>query len=214
MSGPGQSTLDRAIIGFDRNVLQVLTGQGRAHRPSPARSVPEPELSPTVRRHIAGLMRVNHAGEICAQALYMGQAVMARQAVTRDKMRQSAEEEIDHLQWCRQRIEELGGNTSRLDPFWYTGALSLGLVAGLAGDHWSLGFIAETERQVVEHLQGHLDQLPQADEKSRAILAQMQIDEAQHGDKAAAAGAQALPVAVQSAMRFCARIMTRTAYHI
>jgi len=208
------SALDKLIIDFDRNVMRMLFGAPKPRRPSPAEGMTEAEMAPKTRTHIAGLMRVNHAGEICAQALYQGQALLARDPDTRNKMQQSADEEIDHLHWCEQRISELGGRTSRLDPLWYAGSLALGITAGTAGDHWSLGFIEETERQVVEHLQGHLDQLPQEDEKTRAILEQMQMDESEHGEKAAAAGARNLPDFIQSAMHFCARIMTRTSYHI
>lgn len=208
------STLDKIIIDFDRKVMQPLFGVSKSRRPSPAEGITEAGMTPDTRRHIAGLMRVNHTGEICAQALYQGQALLARDRETRSKMQQSADEEIDHLNWCEQRITELGGRTSWLDPFWYAGSLALGITTGVAGDHWSLGFIEETERQVVEHLQGHLDQLPQEDEKTRAILKQMQMDESEHGEKAAAAGARDLPGFIQTAMHFCARIMTRTTYHI
>lgn len=208
------SPLDQIIIRFDQNIVKALNTDKSAMRPSPADSLPEADLDDQSREHIAALMRINHAGEVSAQALYQGQALMARESSTREKMQQSAEEELDHLAWCEQRIRELGGHTSLFDPLWYVGSLSLGMLAGLAGDRWSLGFIEETERQVVEHLQGHLDQLPDEDKKSSAILEQMQIDEAEHGDKAAAAGAAKLPDAIRNAMRVCSRIMTRSSYHI
>ncbi|MCG8324631.1 MAG: 2-polyprenyl-3-methyl-6-methoxy-1,4-benzoquinone monooxygenase [Thiotrichales bacterium] len=208
------SPLDRFLIDFDRNVTRVLFGTAAASRPSPAEQVEASDLSAESRRHIAGLMRVNHAGEIAAQALYQGQALLARDPEIRNKMQHSSVEEIDHLCWCRQRIEELDGRCSYLDPFWYAGSLGLGMLAGLAGDQWSLGFIEETERQVVEHLQGHLEQLPQEDRKTRAILEQMQEDESEHGSRAADAGARMLPRAVRNLMKVCAGVMTRTSYHI
>lgn len=214
VTDPVYSPLDMFILEFDRNVLAVLTGRSHSTRPTPGAGIEETPLDAASRRHIAGLMRVNHAGEISAQALYQGQALMARDRETRDKLRQSADEEIDHLHWCEERLRELGGRTSCLDAFWFLGSLGIGITAGFAGDGWSLGFIEETERQVVDHLQGHLRQLPQADHKTRAILEQMQVDETEHGDKAAAAGARKLPWPVRTAMRLCARVMTRTSYYI
>ena len=159
-------------------------------------------------------MRVNHAGEVCAQALYQGQALTARRDETRQQMEQAAEEENDHLVWCRQRIHELGGHTSLLNPLWYTGSLAIGAFSGLLGDKWSLGFLAETEHQVVRHLEGHLQRLPEGDEKSRAILEQMKIDEGEHCTTARDAGGSALPEPVKKLMNLASRVMTTTASRI
>ena len=159
-------------------------------------------------------MRVNHAGEVCAQALYQGQALTARRKDTRVQMEQAATEENDHLAWCRNRIHELGGHTSLLNPLWYSGSLAIGAATGLLGDKWSLGFLAETEKQVVKHLQGHLQRLPAGDARSRAILEQMKTDEAQHRASALRAGGQELPEAVKKLMTLTSRVMTVTAYRI
>jgi ubiquinone biosynthesis monooxygenase Coq7 len=173
-----------------------------------------PELGEAARRHSAGLMRVNHAGEIAAQALYRGQAAVARDPKIRQQLLDAAGEEQTHLQWCEQRLAELGERPSRLDPLWYAGSYAIGAVAGLAGDKWSLGFVEETEKQVAEHLRSHLDKLPEGDTKSRAIVAEMKQDEERHGRQAAEAGAQALPRPVRDLMRAAAKIMTRSAYWI
>ena len=162
----------------------------------------------------AGLMRVNHTGEICAQALYSGQALVARGAQVRDALRAAAAEEQDHLAWCRDRLADLGSRPSFLDPIWYAGSLAFGFASGLAGDRWSLGFLAETEAQVERHLDGHLDRLPADDHCSRAIVAQMRADENRHGQMGHAMGAAALPYAVQAAMRVASRVMTRIAYWV
>ena len=159
-----------------------------------------------------GLMRVNHAGEICAQALYSGQALVARDDAVREALRSAASEERDHLAWCRDRLQELGSRPSYLDPFWYAGSFAWGVASGLAGDRWSLGFLAETEDQVERHLEGHLDRLPTDDHPSRAIVAQMRDDENRHGAMGRALGAKDLPLAMKSAMRAASRVMTRTAY--
>jgi len=159
-------------------------------------------------------MRVNHAGEVCAQALYQGQALTAKQESTRIQMEQAAREENDHLVWCRQRIRELGGHTSLLNPVWYTGSLALGAASGVIGDKWSLGFLAETEHQVVKHLDGHLQRLPANDNRSRAILEQMKEDEAKHKATALSAGGAVLPAAISKLMTLASRIMTFTAYRI
>ena len=166
------------------------------------------------RRHSAGLMRVNHAGEVAAQALYRGQALAARDAAVRAAMEQAAREESDHLAWCRERLDELGSAPSRLDPLWYAGSLAIGAVAGLAGDRWSLGFVVETERQVVEHLGDHLARLPAGDRRSRALLERMRADEQRHATRAHAAGAAALPPIVRRAMRAASKVMTRSAYRV
>ena len=159
-------------------------------------------------------MRVNHAGEVCAQALYQGQALTARQHETRQQMKQAAIEENDHLAWCRQRLRELGGHTSLLNPLWYTGSLAMGAASGLLGDKWSLGFLAETENQVVKHIEGHLQQLPADDGKSHAILEQMKTDEAQHKANALNAGGSPLPDPVKKMMTLVSRVMTSTASRI
>ncbi len=195
--------------------LSALLGEGHSTaRVNPSRNKEAPPLNRAERRHAAGLMRVNHAGEIAAQALYLGQAATARSAEVRAQLLHAAEEEKDHLAWCEQRLSELEEKPSRLSPLWYAGAYAIGALNGLAGDRWSLGFVAETEKQVVEHLEGHLGKLPERDIKSRSIVRQMQSDEAQHGAKAMSAGGRKLPGPVQRAMRAAAKVMTRTAYWV
>ncbi len=206
--------IDQLIIRFDRHLTRHRTTEKAAGRVSPADSVPDAPLNATERYHVEGLMRVNHAGEVAAQALYQGQALTSCDPVVRQAMRRSADEEIDHLDWCKKRLDELGGHTSYLNPVWYLGSFSIGTLAGLAGDKWSLGFVAETERQVVEHLQGHLRRLPEKDSKSRVILQQMMEDEARHGSVAMTTGGIELPAVVKSGMRLCSKVMTRTAYWI
>lgn len=185
-----------------------------ASRPNPAAKAADDVLEPDQRRLSAALMRVNHVGEVCAQALYDGQAASARDPALREQFRQAAQEEADHLAWTRQRIEELGGRPSLLNPFWYAGAFGLGLLAGRAGDRVSLGFMAETERQVESHLEGHLHQLPQEDHRSRAVVSQMKLDEAEHAQTAIRLGGAELPAPVRSAMRVAAMVMTATAYYL
>lgn len=206
---------DRVLAEFD-HALRMATGaaQHSAGRPNPAAAQPVVELGEAARVEAGRLMRVNHAGEIAAQALYQGQAFMARKSEVRESMRSSAEEEVDHLAWCEDRLKELEASVSKLDPLWYAGSFAIGALAGLAGDKWSLGFIAETERQVVEHLGHHLKRLPEQDQKSRAILEQMQADEARHGAIAHSAGGTELPLPVRLAMRLTSKVMTRTAYWI
>lgn len=183
-----------------------------AGRINPAQSLPEAPLDATTRQEVIGLMRVNHAGEVAAQALYHGQALVARNPATRRHLLEAAAEEHDHLQWCEQRLHELGAEPSRLQPLWHAGSLAIGALAGLAGDRVSLGFIDETERQVAEHLGDHLQRLPDNDLRSRAILEQMRRDEQRHGADAQAAGARALPPPVRGLMRQVARIMKFSAY--
>jgi ubiquinone biosynthesis monooxygenase Coq7 len=166
------------------------------------------------RKNAAALMRVNHSGEICAQALYQGQALTARDPVVQQKLQQAAQEETEHLAWTARRVHELGGHLSLLNPFWYTGSLAIGAVAGLLGDKWNLGFLAETERQVGHHLQSHLDRLPQQDEKSRAIVAQMHADEVGHADMASSLGGAELPQPVQLAMKLNGKVMTGASYWV
>ncbi|TVQ49310.1 MAG: 2-polyprenyl-3-methyl-6-methoxy-1,4-benzoquinone monooxygenase [Gammaproteobacteria bacterium] len=205
--------LDRLLAGAD-NLLRTLAVPATAARANPAADTPEAPLDDAERAHVAGLMRVNHAGEVAAQALYHGQALLARDEVTAEYLAGAAREEGDHLAWCRERLEEIGARPSRLDPLWYLGAFTVGAAAAAAGDRLSLGFVEETERQVVEHLEGHMRQLPETDERSRRILRAMALDEAEHGDAARAAGARRLPWAARRAMRMAARVMTATAYRI
>ncbi len=205
------SILDQAIVEFDR-ALRTLAAPARAHRPSPGRDHPEAPLSPTQRQHIARLMRINHTGEICAQALYQGQSLTARLAANREALRAAAQEEEDHLAWCQNRIQELGGRTSLLNPLWYATSLALGVLAGVAGERWNLAFLEETERQVEGHLAAHLAQIPEADQRTRAIVAQMKVDEAGHAELAQQLGAAEFPGVVKQAMKGASRVMTRTVY--
>lgn len=204
------SPTDHLLMQLQRGVSSLL-GQAST-RPSPATALGESELSPEQRRHAAGLMRVNHAGEIAAQALYEGQALTARNPQVREQLRRAAAEEQDHLAWCAQRIQELGERPSRLAPLWYAGSYAIGAAAGLLGDKVNLGFVAETEKQVVDHLDGHLEKLPEADDRSRAILEQMKADEARHGEEAKQAGGTDLPTPVRRLMTLASRVMTKTAY--
>ncbi len=183
-------------------------------RPIPAGDIEDGELSAAEKRHAAGLMRVNHAGEVAAQGLYQGHAAIARDPDTRAQMQQAADEELDHLGWCEQRLGELGEGPSQLSPIWYAGAFVIGAASGVFGDRWSLGFVEETEQQVAEHLSGHLQDLPAEDMRSRAIVEQMRTEEEEHGANAKAAGAAQLPAPIRDVMRMTARIMTRTAYRI
>ncbi len=202
---------DRAIVEFDR-ALRTLFGVHAAARPSPAESLHEAPLDDAERRHAAALMRVNHCGEVCAQALYQGQALASRDASINKELARAALEEADHLSWSAERIAELGGRTSLLNPLWYAGSLCIGYVAGRVGDDWNLGFLAETERQVERHLSGHLDRLPERDTRTRAVIEVMRREEAGHAETANALGARDLPEPVRRAMRLAARLMTTTAY--
>ncbi|MEF7616412.1 2-polyprenyl-3-methyl-6-methoxy-1,4-benzoquinone monooxygenase [Aquincola sp. MAHUQ-54] len=204
-------TADALLAAADA-ALRTLSGGARASRPAP--DAPPCDLSPPERRLSGALMRVNHVGEICAQALYQAQALTARDPALREAMNQAAREEIDHLAWTRQRLDELGDRPSLLNPLWYAGAFAIGLAAGRAGDRVSLGFLAETERQVEQHLASHLDRLPAHDERSRTIVAQMKVDEARHAEHAEAAGAAALPGAVTWLMRAASKVMTATAHRL
>jgi ubiquinone biosynthesis monooxygenase Coq7 len=194
--------------------LRTLAAAGTASRPSPAVDTATPVLSEDDRRRSAGLMRVNHAGEVAAQALYQGQALTARNPQLRASLQRAADEESDHLAWCAERLRELNSRPSVLNPLWYFGSLAIGAVAGAFGDRVSLGFVAETERQVESHLHDHLGRLAPDDERSRKILEQMKTDETRHGADARAAGATELPAPVQGLMRLTSRIMTRTAYWV
>jgi ubiquinone biosynthesis monooxygenase Coq7 len=205
--------IDRFIGEFDR-ALRAIAGVANAARVSPGESKPESELDEEQRAHVAGLMRVNHVGEVCAQALYQGQALTARDAHARATLEQAAREEQDHLAWSAERIRELGGRPSLLNPLWYAGSLAIGTVAGAMGDRWNLAFLAETEQQVEEHLTGHLEKLPPADERTRAIVEAMRADEAQHRMSAVRLGAAQLPSPVRAAMRLAAKVMTTVAYRV
>ena len=205
--------IDRLIGEFDR-ALRTVSSVAEPSRLSPAAALPEAELSEHDRRHAAALMRVNHVGEVCAQALYQGQALTARDPHARRALERAAREEEDHLAWSAQRVDELGGRTSWLNPVWYAGAFTIGTVAGVLGDRWNLGFLAETERQVEEHLSGHLERLPEEDERTRTLVEAMRADEARHRDTAVRLGAAALPAPVKLAMRFASGLMTRIAYRV
>jgi ubiquinone biosynthesis monooxygenase Coq7 len=206
--------IDRILVGLDQ-ALRLSAGESPSpSRPNPAGELPDLQLQDDSRVHVAGLMRVNHAGEICAQALYAGQAATARDPKVREAMQQAADEEIDHLGWCESRLDELGSRPSLLNPLWYAGSFAIGAVAGLAGDRWSLGFVRETEIQVEAHLQDHLERLPPEDTRSQAILDQMKTDEAQHARMAENAGAVELPAPIRAAMAFTAGIMKTLAYRI
>ncbi len=205
--------MDGLIIEFDK-ALRAVFALGRSARPMPGSDMSEAELAENEKRHVAALMRVNHCGEICAQALYQGQALASQDPAVCAALRQAAEEESDHLAWTECRLGELGGRKSLLNPLWYAGSLSIGIMAGKLGDTWSLGFLAETERQVEAHLRGHLQRLPEHDRKSWAVVEQMKIDEIGHAHTAERLGARELPKAVRLAMRFASGVMTRTAYWI
>ncbi len=208
------TALDRVLAGLDGALRALNSNPTRATRAYPAMNVDDAKLNDREKTHAAGLMRVNHAGEIAAQGLYQGHAAVARDRSIEAQLKQAAAEELDHLAWCEQRLTELGSAPSALRPIWYGGAFVMGAVSGLFGDKWSLGFIAETERQVAEHLTGHLDELPESDLPSRSIVRQMRDEEEAHGDNARDAGAAPLPQPVCELMRVTAKIMTRTAYRI
>ncbi len=205
--------LDALIIGFDR-ALRTLAGHAVSSRPVPGAALPEAPLTPEERRHAAGLMRVNHTGEVCAQALYAAQALVARDPQIRQEFAQAAREEEEHLAWTQHRLSELDDRQSLLNPLWYAGSFAIGVAAGIAGDRVNLGFVVETERQVEEHLTGHMDRLPGNDAKSRAIVEQMRADEARHGAAAQAAGAVDLPAPVRGLMRLAADVMRTLAYRV
>ncbi len=205
--------LDRLIIEAQR-ALGTTLGRARAERANPAGTLRDPVLDEADRRHAAGLMRVNHTGEVCAQALYVGQAAVARDEATRTQLLAAAQEETDHLAWCADRLDELDSRPSLLNPLWYAGSYAIGLAAGLRGDGWNLGFVVETERQVEAHIGEHLESLPSGDRRSRAILGTMKEDEARHADHALAAGARILPRPVAAAMALTSKLMKSVAYRI
>ena len=206
------SPLDHLLMQLDVGLRTVFGKPQVTERSDPADDVTETDLSDSERDLAARLMRINHAGEVAAQGLYQGQALTAKLPHVRDKMERAALEENDHLAWCEKRTRELGSHTSFLNPVWYAGSLAIGALAGVAGDKWSLGFVAETEHQVVRHLDDHLARLPEHDEKSRAILQQMMVDEGQHATHALAAGGAELPAPIKTVMGLTSKIMTRTAY--
>ncbi len=205
--------LDDLIVGFDR-ALRTLSGVAASGRTNPAAGMPEPALTADERRHAAGLMRVNHTGEVCAQALYQAQALTARDGAIRQRFAHAAREEEEHLAWTQQRLAELNDRPSLVNPLWYAGSFAIGLAAGMTGDRTNLGFVVETERQVEEHLSGHMDRLPPGDAKSRAIVAAMRDDEMRHGAAARDSGADDLPWLARALMRGVARLMTLTAYRL
>jgi ubiquinone biosynthesis monooxygenase Coq7 len=205
--------VDRFIAEFDR-ALRAVAGIAQSSRPSPAAQVAESSLESGQRAHAAALMRVNHVGEVCAQALYQGQALTARDPAARQALEKAAREEEDHLAWSAERIRELGGRPSLLNPFWYAGSFAIGAVAGALGDRWNLAFLAETEQQVEEHLAGHLEALPEDDRRTRAVVEAMRADEARHRESAVRLGAAELPEPVKRAMRLASKVMTTVAYRV
>lgn len=205
---------DRLVLQLDQALHTLIPGSSTATRHTPAAAVEEAELSPQERQQAAALMRINHTGEVCAQALYQGQALTARLPDVRTSMDHAAREEIDHLAWCETRLQELDSRTSLLNPLWYAMSFGMGATAGLVGDKWSLGFVGETERQVCEHLEDHLDRLPVNDQKSRAVLTQMIVDERTHGEAAMAAGGAELPLPVKAGMKLMAGVMKTLTYRI
>mgnify|MGYP006272735329 CR=1 FL=1 len=207
-----KSPIDRLFSQIDQALRVSLAPAPPASRPSPGAALEEAELNDDQRRHAGGLMRVNHTGEVCAQALYAGQALTARLPKVRREMEHAADEEVDHLRWCAERLEALNEPPSRLNPLWYAGSFAIGAAAGLAGDRWSLGFVEATERQVEAHLDSHLERLPKGDARSRAVVEQMKIDEAQHAELASKSGAATLPRPIQAAMGLTADVMKRIAY--
>ena len=208
------TTADRLVINLDQ-ALRTLFGRPLVtERANPAARLPEAELPQQTRDHTARLMRINHTGEVCAQALYQGQALTARHESTRRSMARAAAEENDHLDWCESRVGELGGRLSLLNPLWYAGSFMLGAAAGIAGDRWSLGFVAETEKQVEGHLDEHLEQLAPEDEKTRNILEQMKEDEIRHGQTAKSQGGADLPAPVKQLMRLTSKLMTTSVYRL
>jgi ubiquinone biosynthesis monooxygenase Coq7 len=208
------TSIDRFIIEFD-TALRSVVGGANAQRPTPgSESGANIALDSEQRKHAAGLMRVNHVGEVCAQALYQSQKLVARNSEIKEMLDRSGQEELDHLAWCETRLKELGSHTSYLNPFWYAGSFAIGLAAGLAGDKWSLGFVAETEKQVENHLESHLKKLPEEDDRSRAIVDQMRLDEIEHGQAAVHAGGVTLPEPIQKIMQAMSKVMTTAAYKI
>lgn len=205
--------LDKLIIEFDKG-LRTLCAPAQSVRAHPDAGQPEADLTEAEKRHACGLMRVNHCGEVCAQALYQGQSLTARDPAARQALKQAAFEEVEHLAWTAQRVHELGGRVSLLNPLWYGGSLALGVTAGVLGDKWNLGFLEETEHQVAAHLSRHLDALPAADHRSRAIVEQMREDETRHAEMAHQQGAAKLPLPIRGLMKLSSRVMTGLSYRL
>jgi ubiquinone biosynthesis monooxygenase Coq7 len=208
------SPLDKLIINFDQGLRTVFGQPLGTERENPATPCADVELNEDEQKLSARLMRINHAGEVCAQALYQGQGLTARDSCVQTQMQQAAQEENDHLLWCEQRVHELGDHVSILNPLWYTGSFVIGALAGIAGDKWSLGFVAETEKQVIRHLDEHLERSPAQDEKSRAILQQMRQDEGHHATVALEAGGVKLPLPIRVLMKGVSKVMTKTAFWV
>jgi len=208
------SPFDLLIDNVDQAVRTLFGKPEITERQNPANNIEETELTEQQIQHIAGLMRVNHTGEVCAQALYQGQALTAKLPKVKKSMQRAAQEENDHLDWCHTRLDDFGSHTSYLNPLWYVGSFAIGATAGFIGDKWSLGFVAETENQVVKHLESHLQQVPENDKRTRAILAQMKTDEEHHGITALSAGGAVLPGPVKKMMSLTSKIMTMIAYKI
>lgn len=206
--------LDKLCLGIDQAVRALSNQPHTSGEVYPAKSVSEEPMTDAQRKHSASLMRINHAGEVCAQALYHGQAVASRSHDVQEKMQQAALEEGDHLDWCKKRLDELDSHTSYLNPLWYAGSFCIGMAAGMIGDKWSLGFVVETERQVIKHLSGHMAILPMQDQRSYQILKRMEQDEAHHRDQAQDAGAHELPAYIKSVMALTSKIMVKTAYYL
>ena|SRR3990167_4264729 len=205
---------DKLCMGVDQALRALTDNALTSGEPYPARAVEEEAMTDVQRKHSAGLMRINHAGEVCAQALYHGQAAASRACDIQEKMQQAALEEGDHLDWCKKRLDELNSHTSYLNPLWYAGSFCIGMAAGMIGDRWSLGFVVETERQVIKHLSGHMLLLPTQDQRSYKILERMERDEAHHRDEAILAGAHELPAYIKSVMALTSKIMVKTAYYL
>lgn len=206
-------TPEQVILQFD-NALRTVFASAQSRRPYPDAALPEGELSEAERHHAAGLMRINHTGEVCAQALYAGQALTARNAGVQQALHEAAAEETEHLAWCEKRLDALGSHKSLSNPLWYAGSFGLGMFAGALGDKWNLGFLAETERQVEGHLNDHLEWLPLQDQKSRAVVQQMKVDEAKHADTAVVHGGAPLPAPVKLAMQGMAKVMKALVYRV
>jgi 3-demethoxyubiquinol 3-hydroxylase len=214
MNNTQHNLFDELVGQFDQALKTLVPGSTTAQRNCPAGDIEDKEFSDTDRKHAAGLMRINHTGEVCAQALYQGQSLTAKLPEVRDSMNEAAQEEIDHLSWCESRLNELDSHSSFLNPLWYSLSFGIGAAAGLAGDKWSLGFVAETENQVCEHLKEHIEKLPEDDRKSQAILEQMLIDEGEHEINAREAGGAELPFPIKAGMTFMSQVMKKTAYRI
>jgi len=212
MSTRDFTTADHLLVGIDQAIRTLFGRPQTTERNNPSEGIAEGELNDRQRKHVARLMRIDHTGEVCAQALYQGQALTAKRMETRESMARSAQEENDHLDWCERRINELGDRKSLLNPLWYAGSFAIGAAAGLAGDKWSLGFVVETERQVENHLDDHLAEIPTNDRKSRVILEQMKADEIHHAQVACDAGGVELPTPVKLAMKLTSKLMTRSVY--